>query len=259
MDLGKSPNHNNEYEEFNDEKLGKADDKPCDEGKEIPGNLDSGNNIGDTAGGEGSDGDRHKRVELQAEDTEAMASEELGPQSEEAISERPYVVDYKEFEELKRQYEETFAKLQRLAADYQNYKKRVAEEKKKLVDQAELTTIETFVFPLIDDIDRALQAAVEHGYSRDDPLYQGLELVRDHAFKLLKQYGIEPIDAVGKEFDPLYHEAIAEQPASDLPPRTVLYMLNRGYLLNGRTIRPAKVVVSKVPETSKGDGDSEGK
>ncbi len=188
----------------------------------------------------------------EVDDTEAMSVDEVA-----LGSEPPKIVDYGEYQKLQAERDELLDKLKRAVADYQNYKKRVAEEKKQLIDQTELNTIELFVFPLIDDIDRALQAAIDHGYDPNDPLYQGIELVRDHAFKLLKQHNIEPIDALGKEFDPLFHEAITEQPTDNVPEKTVIQVVNRGYTLNGKTIRPAKVIVAKPIENKDIDRGSE--
>ncbi len=155
-----------------------------------------------------------------------------------------------ELDKLKNEKDELFAKLQRSYADMQNLRMRTAQERTETIDRTTFETVEHFVFPLIDDLDRALQAAVDHGYSNDDPLYHGVDMVRQHAFKLLTQRGIEPIDALEKPFDPLYHEAIMEQPSDEYPEKTVMQVVSRGYTQNGKTIRPARVVVSKTVSES---------
>jgi len=97
-----------------------------------------------------------------------------------------------EIEKLQQEKDELFARLQRAQADLQNFRKRAAQERKDCIDQTQVNTIELFVLPLIDDLDRALQAAEEHGYRNDDPLFHGVDLVRQHAFKMLKHQNIEP-------------------------------------------------------------------
>ena len=155
----------------------------------------------------------------------------------------------KQLQELREEKDQLLARYQRSLADLQNYQKRAVKERQETVQRAELLTVERFVFPLIDDMDRALKAALDHGYKPDDPLVHGVNLVLQHAFGLLKQVGIEPIDAEGKPFDPRFHEAVAEVPAEDRPNNTVVQVLTRGFTHEGRTLRPARVVVAKAPTT----------
>ncbi len=178
---------------------------------------------------------------LEAQQSEQDARESVN--NEESKTEEYVSVD--EYEALEKERNELMSKLQRAVADFQNFKKRSAQERKETIDRTELNTIETYVFPLIDDLDRAIQAAIDHGYDENDPLLNGVEMVRQHAFKMLSQQNIEPIDALGKPFDPMVHEAIMEQPTDAVPEKTVLQVVARGYTQNGRTIRPAKVIVSK--------------
>jgi len=148
--------------------------------------------------------------------------------------------------ELQDEKDQLFARLQRALADLQNTQKRAIKDRQEAIQRTELLAIERFVFPVIDDLDRALKAASEHGYKSDDPLSHGVNVVLQHVFGLLKQLNIEPIDAEGKAFDPLYHEAIMELAAgSDVPENTVIQVLSRGYAQDGRTIRPVRVAIAK--------------
>jgi len=165
-------------------------------------------------------------------------------------------------EELTEQRAQLAGRHQRALADLQNYQKRVARERDELIQRTKVETIEQILFPVIDDLDRAIEAANTHGYNADDPLFAGLTMVHKRMFELLKQYGIEPIEAEGAPFDPLYHQAVMEQPSGDRPDGTVLQVLSRGYVADGKTIRPARVVVAKSTENEQpqqGDGakDSE--
>jgi len=150
--------------------------------------------------------------------------------------------------ELSGERAELIGRLQRAVADLHNYRKRAARERQELIQQTKVETIEQFLFPVIDDLDRAIQAANDHGYDQSDPLFMGLNMVQQRMFELLKQCGIEPIDALGQPFDPLYHQAVMDQPSSDLPEGTVLKVLSYGYTEAGKTIRPSRVVISKKPE-----------
>lgn len=152
------------------------------------------------------------------------------------------------YDALTEERDDLVAKLQRARADLQNYQKRAARERAELCQQVQVDTIERFLFPVIDDLERAIEAANEHGYTQDDPLFSGLAMVHQRMFELLKQYGIEVIEAHGKPFDPLYHQAVMEQPTEEHADGTILQVVSRGYVADGKTIRPARVVVAKRPQ-----------
>jgi molecular chaperone GrpE len=139
-------------------------------------------------------------------------------------------------------------KYQRTLAEFQNYQRRVSRERQDDSQRTRVDTIEAFLFPVIDDLDRAVQAAGQHGYDTKDPLFAGVTMVHQRTFDLLKQYGIATIDAVGQPFDPEFHQALMEQPSAEVAPGTVLHLINRGYTAHGKTIRPARVVVAKAVE-----------
>jgi len=96
-------------------------------------------------------------------------------------------------------------------------------------------------------MERALKAAREN-HDADDPLLKGMQLVHDKAMETLGKFGLDAIEAEGKNFDPDRHSAIMQEPSADHPPMTVLRELQKGYTLKGRTIRPSAVVVSKAPD-----------
>jgi molecular chaperone GrpE len=147
--------------------------------------------------------------------------------------------------QLEEEKDQLFNRLQRSMADLQNYQKKATKDRQEAVQYVELSTIERFVFPMLDDLDRTLKAAAEQGLEKEDPLYKGVDMIRQHMFGQLKQAGIERIEAEGKNFDLLYHEAIMEMPTDQIPENTVVHVLNHGYTQNGKTIRAAKVVIAK--------------
>jgi molecular chaperone GrpE len=154
----------------------------------------------------------------------------------------------KKLQELQEEKDQLFARLQRSIADMQNYQKKATRDRQDAVQRAELGAIERFIFPLIDDLDRALKSATDHGYPKDDPLVHGVNLVLQHAFGQLKQLKIEPIEAEGMAFDPLFHEAIMELPTEGVPENSIVQTVTRGYTMDGKTIRPTRVVIAKSPK-----------
>jgi len=142
--------------------------------------------------------------------------------------------------------DELMARVQRLSADYMNYQKRA----KRDIDQARLYANEDLIkalLPVIDDMERALTAARDN-HGEDDPLFTGMQLVHDKAIETLGRFGVTAIEAVGKPFDPERHTALMQQGSDECEPNTVLQEAQRGYELRGRAIRPASVVISKVPD-----------
>jgi len=146
---------------------------------------------------------------------------------------------------LQAERNDLLARLQRVSADYLNYQKRVQRD----VAQAREFANEDLVKALlgvVDDMERALEAA-RANREADDPLLVGMQMVHDNLLATLGRFGLEPIDAAGKPFDPGLHAAMMQQPTEEHPPGVVIQELQKGYRLKGRTIRPAAVVVSAQP------------
>ncbi len=156
--------------------------------------------------------------------------------------------------------DDLFNRLQRTAADYQNYKRRVQKDMSEARDFA-ITELIREQLPIIDDMERAIDAAKEN-CGEDDQLLIGMQMVHDKALAAFEKFDLTMIDAAGKPFDPELHSALIQQPTSDLPPHTVMQVVQKGYTLHGRTIRPAAVIVSKDPEQDVledvADGETEG-
>jgi molecular chaperone GrpE len=150
-------------------------------------------------------------------------------------------------EALQAERDDLFARLQRTAADYANYQKRVQREMTETRDFANVKLI-TELLNVLDDMSRALDAAGDDRPD-DDPMRVGMQLVHDKALDILGRFGVETIEAIGRPFDPEAHSALMQQPSDEHPPQTVLQELQRGYKLKGRTIRPSAVIVSTEPES----------
>lgn len=137
-------------------------------------------------------------------------------------------------------------RLQRVSADYLNYQKRVQRDISEAREFANVELVKSLL-PVLDDMERALATACEN-HGEDDPLFGGLQLVHDKALETLAKFGVRVIEADGEAFDPQKHLAVMQEPSGEHPPQTVLRVVQKGYELKGRPIRPASVVVSKVPE-----------
>jgi len=140
-------------------------------------------------------------------------------------------------------------RLLRLAADFDNYKKRVTRERDELMTLANERLVKELL-PVLDDLERALVAAAEHEEAR---LEEGVRLVHRALEALLERNGVKEIDTAGA-FDPHRHEALLAQP-SEAAEGSVIDVVQKGYTLGDRVIRPARVVVAAAPPlVSEDDG-----
>jgi molecular chaperone GrpE len=141
-----------------------------------------------------------------------------------------------------RERDEFLDALQRLKAEFDNYRKRVAREEAVLAARASERLVKELV-PVLDDLERALEAANEHEEAK---LEEGVALVHRSLADLLAREGVAEIPTNGK-FDPHVQEALLAQP-SEQEEGTVIQVLQKGYVLGDHVLRPARVVVSAGPE-----------
>jgi len=150
-----------------------------------------------------------------------------------------------QFEEREKQVAEEKEKYLRLYAEFENFKKRLSREKE---DQARYSQekMAKELLPVLDGLEKALQ----HGREARDvqALLEGIELVLKQFQKALEDFGISPVEAKGKLFDPNFHEAMAHHESEEHPPDTVVDEYRRGYVFHDRLLRPSLVTVAKPPE-----------
>lgn len=125
-------------------------------------------------------------------------------------------------------------------ADMENYKKRAAKEKAEVVKYGKEEVIKDML-PFIDSLDRALEHAETSTEIKS--FKEGIKLIQDQLLNCLKKHGVEVIECTGKEFDPNYHEAMMQIDSEDHEANKIVNEFQRGYLLNGRLLRPSKVSV----------------
>ena len=145
-------------------------------------------------------------------------------------------------EAIRRERDAAQDRLLRTAAEFDNYRKRVERERRDQGD-AMIADALTDLLPIIDDLERALQAP---SGSDGDALRKGVELIHRQMLDLLRKRGVKTIQAVGADFDPRFHESIVSEAAVDRREGEVLQELRRGYMLGERLLRPAMVKVAKA-------------
>jgi molecular chaperone GrpE len=135
--------------------------------------------------------------------------------------------------------DEYLALAQRVQADFDNYRKRAAREQERLVAHAHERIVRELL-PILDDLERALEAAERH---EEAQLVEGVRLVEQALRKVLEKEGLVEIEADGP-FDPHVHEAMLAEERDGTEPGAVLEVVQRGYRLGDKVIRPARVIVS---------------
>ena len=135
--------------------------------------------------------------------------------------------------------DEYLSDLQRVAADFENYRKRVARDQQNLVARAHERLVKELL-PVLDDLERALEAATEHEEAK---LEDGVRLVHRELKEALAKEGLVEIETNGK-FDPHKHEALLTQPSEE-DEGAIIEVLQKGYRLGDRVLRPARVVISQ--------------
>ncbi len=153
--------------------------------------------------------------------------------------ETPEPVANSEVEQLNHQ-------LLRLQADFENARKRWGKERAEIQEISNLDILRQLL-EIHDDFQRAMGAAAA-GTEKDGNFYKGVEMIARRLEAFLKSYGIAPIDAAGKPFDPMLHEAVAHEASDAVPESTVLEELRKGYWMNGKVLRHSVVKVSTTPE-----------
>ena len=167
---------------------------------------------------------------------------ENNEQAEQAVS-----AEDTELEALRNENEELIDTLQRLQADFDNYRKRAARDQESLVARAGERIVKELL-PVLDDLERALEAVESH---EEAELEDGVKLVHRQLEQLLEKEGLALVETDGK-FDPHVHEALLTQP-SDAAEGSVIEVLQKGYRLGDRVLRPARVVVAGPREEPSGD------
>lgn len=197
--------------------------------------------------------------EAQAEPREITESEEQAEAAEAAEDSKDSEKEADPVDELQQALEEV-EKYKDLAlraeAEMQNLQRRTARD----VENAHKFALEKFLqnlLPIVDSLEKAIEAAEQAAESEDDPMLEGVRLCNKLLLDLLGREGIEIIDPVGEPFDPNEHQAISTVENPEMEPNSVFAVVQKGYRLNGRLVRAAMVMVTKPPAGAEEQDDRE--
>jgi len=176
---------------------------------------------------------------------EQKNQEQKKEKQETKTREKTVTLTEEEYNQLKQGSEkskEYWDRILRLQADFENSRKRLERERQEFLRFANEGLV-VDLLNVVDDLERALQLAQEK-HEDFSAFLKGVEMILAHLYDLLKKQGLSPIEAKGKAFDPDYHEALLKIETDEFPENTVVEELQKGYLLNDRVVRTAKVKVS---------------
>jgi len=160
---------------------------------------------------------------------------------------------------LRQELSDTKDRLLRLQAEFENFRKRALRERQEAAQYGSQNLFKDLV-SVVDNLERAIAHARESGGGDLASFLQGVELVQRELLAIFEKNQVTEIEALGKPFDPSLHEAIAQVESGEVPPNTVIEVLQKGFQLRDRLVRPSRVIVAKAAEGSgrSGGGDSAG-
>lgn len=176
--------------------------------------------------------------ELQ-EDIKDNSSEEVEEVIEEAIEEATEAKEVDEADEKDSKIEELTDTLQRLQAEYANYRRRTQQEKETMGVFANEKILNELI-PVMDNMERAMDACTD----KEDNMYKGIDMVQKQLKATFEKFGLEEIEAEGQEFDPNLHLAVMQEAVDGTPANQVVMVLQKGYKLSTKVLRPSMVKVS---------------
>lgn len=145
--------------------------------------------------------------------------------------------------QVQRQRDDYFDQLQRTRAEFMNFQKR----SKTQADSDRIYAVGSLARDLLDGIDNLERANVALKAAAPSGIHEGLDMIHKQLLAILAKHGVEPIEALGKPFDPNEHDALVQQPDAHHPEGTVVNELSKGYRIRDRVLRPSKVAVSVKP------------
>lgn len=186
---------------------------------------------------------KDKELKEDVKTEESISKEDKSNESKEGIGED--ISQEISVEDLKKQADDRYA---RLMAEFQNFKKRSAKEKQDIHSYANEKIIKDLL-DVLDNFERAISLMEKENpdvkSDENDAMQEGISLIYSQLLEVLTKAGLEEIEALGQEFDPKFHHAVLNEPSDEFKSGEVSKVLQKGYKLNDRVIRPAMVVVSE--------------
>jgi molecular chaperone GrpE len=223
---------------------------------------DFNNNINNSGQTDDANKSKEQTYEVQNQETftensesdvsELIDEKQTEEKGEEEISEMEKLQN--EINALKEEVNQWKDKFLRKMAEFENYKKRVAEDQLQLVKYSNEKLIKDLL-PVIDDFERALTFSKEE--LKNNSVLQGVEMIYNKLMKILSDYGLKKIDAMNQPFDFNYHEALLQVPKDGVEPLTIIEEVEKGYLLNDKVIRHSKVIVASESSLQSSPNDNQ--
>lgn len=155
-------------------------------------------------------------------------------------------------EAKEKELKDTYDRLLRTTAEFENYKKRMAREMDEFRKYANQSLLRELL-SIVDHIELALQAA--GGAGSEKTIADGLGLTLKELMRILEKFNVTPVESTGQPFNPEVHEAILREHSDSLPENAVVREMQKGYMINGRLLRPALVAVAARPAAEPGEGN----
>jgi molecular chaperone GrpE len=177
---------------------------------------------------------------------ETLDEQEAQAEAAEVSPEEEIAGLYAELEAAKQTIKDQQDSVLRAAADVENMRRRAAQD----VEKAQKFALEKFaneLLPVLDNLERAIEFSDKENDTLK-PVLEGIEMTLKSFTDAVAKFGVELVNPQGEAFNPELHQAMAMQPSNDVTPNTVLAVMQKGYTLNGRLLRPAMVMVSKAAE-----------
>ncbi|MFH1761529.1 MAG: nucleotide exchange factor GrpE, partial [bacterium] len=200
----------------------------------------------DTGNDNNNTEDREKNINMSNEKSPGSEKTEDGLESSEKKNEDPLAALNERIEELECENKELNQKLLYRMAEFDNYRRRTAQENIQLIQSANKELIKQ-ILPVMDSLKRAV--AEDNKKFSAEALFEGIQLINNQVMDIMDKNGIKAMEPVGKPFDPLLHDALMQAPSSDFDENIIMQEVETGYMLYDNVIRPAKVIVSKGSET----------
>ena len=154
----------------------------------------------------------------------------------------PAATEASETAELQRERDDYKDRLLRKTAEFDNYRKRIERERREQADQAVVDLLQDLLL-VVDDFDRALTVDADEG---GNAYRKGVELIHGKLHDVLRKQGVRPFDALGADFDPKLHQAVVHESSPEHREGEVIEVLQKGYMMGDRLLRPAMVKVAKA-------------
>jgi len=190
--------------------------------------------------------DSKKTKNREAEPESTTPDEKIINGDDDPIKELEAKLEAKEKEAV-----ETYDRLLRASAEFDNYKKRSSREMAEFRKFANQSLIKEML-SVVDNLELAMNSS-NGNKAIDKDLLQGLEMTHKEILKVFEKFNVKPIDSKGQPFDPTFHEAVMQEETNDSPKNTVINELQRGYMIHDRLLRPSMVVVAKPKESTDGE------